>query len=533
MSRDRSRWPPEPPDRHPAIPVQPAAPAPRTPGRPGTPPSGSLGQLALFVFAFGTLLLLIEAVYVFSTRRAPMASVAIVPFTPTHPSSQLLNDGLAESVIERLAPLPGLRVTPWNTAARWRGRMLDGPALGRLLNVRAILTVEVTPTGRTLDVAARLVDARRGVEIWHQQSRRPLADLPLLPGKIARDATAKLGLNLAAAEQDRLARPDTENAAAYEFYLRGRDARESSRPGHLQEAAMWFRQAVALDPRYARAYAGLADSDNRLGEGGFTAPRQSFPEAQSAARQALALDPGLAAAHRALAVAQACYEFDWRAAESEFQKALELDPNDAANHREYGFYLAGLGRLDEAMREMSRAQELDPLSPPANAGVAEIWQWSRADREAIRQYRKALRLDPRLAWALANLAEVYELEGMDREAREAIEKEDGSAPPFESALLRAEFEARAGRKPDAEKALAKLRPPAANTYVPASRLAAVYAALGDKDAAFASLDRAYEERDAGLARLEADPAFDPLRSDPRFAHLLARLGLPQGPVRPR
>jgi len=347
--------------------------------------------------------------------------------------------------------------------------------------------------------------------------------------EIAQEISEKLRQRLSGEEMTRMAKRHTVNAEAYQLYLKGRYEWNKRSPESFKKCIQYFQEAIDRDPSYALAYAGLADSYSVMSGFGVLPPRETLPRAKAAALKALELDDTLAEAHTTLAGVLAAYDLDWPAAEREFRRALQLNPRYASAHHWYALrYLAPMGRLDEAIAEMKRAQELDPLSPIISTNLGMAYYYARQYDQAMEQYRKTLEMDPNFIAATFRLIGIYEQEGKYQEAIAATPRmmPNIRGHSSDAAALRQGYAA-SGAKGYWQKQLEWMTQEFRQPYLPASDLAGVYARLGDKEQAFTALEKAYEERDGGLNLLNVDPAFDSLRADPRFADLARRLGLPQ------
>jgi len=333
-----------------------------------------------------------------------------------------------------------------------------------------------------------------------------------------------LRLRLTGEEKQRLTKRYTENAEAYQLYLKGRYFWNKWTPEESNKAIEYFQQAIDKDPGYALAYAGLADTYISQAWFGELPPRGAVPKAKAAALKALEIDDRLAEAHVSLAFADFLYDWDWLAAGQHFERALALNPSYPNAHNWYALYLAALGRSDEALAEAKRALGLDPASPGANQGMALHLYYARRFDEAIEQFRKTLEMDYRDAHA--GLGFAYAAKGMYREALPEFEKysELDRGTPRSIAYL-GYVRARLNERSQALRALDELRALSKQRYVSSAAFAPIYMGLGDKDQAFTWLEKAYEER-ARLPMLRIEPIWDPLRTDPRFQALLRRIGLP-------
>jgi TolB-like protein/DNA-binding winged helix-turn-helix (wHTH) protein/Tfp pilus assembly protein PilF len=463
-------------------------------------------------------------------RGEAIDSVAVLPFvnSSTDPEAEYLSDGIPETLIGQLSQIPRLKVMARSTVFRYKGANVDPQKLGRELNVRAVLTGKVLQRGEMLTISMELMDVRDGSQLWGKQYNRKLADTLAVQEDIAREVTDKLRLRLASVDEKRLTAHGTENAEAYQLYLKGRYHWNKRTPDGIQKAIASFQQAIEKDPSYALAYAGLADCyhvpANPL------PPRDKMPLAKAAAMKALQLDDTLVEAHTSLARVLFVYDWDWPGAEKEFKRAIELNSRYAPAHQWYGGYLTATGRFREADAEKKRALELEPLSLIINFEVGLASYFSRNYNQAIDQFQKTLELDANFLPPDTFLAAAYEQKGMLKEATTAFQKTitvaQGPAKTQAKAGLGYVY-AVSGRKAEARKILAELQSLSERSYVPATEMALIYAGLGEKDKAFARLDRAYEEHSFSLSNLKVEPRFDPLRSDPRFADLLRHIGLPQ------
>jgi len=466
---------------------------------------------------------------VFRNRGEAIESVAVLPLVnaSTDPDAEYLSDGITESLIGQLSQIPQLKILARSTVFRYKGRNIDPQKVGRDLNVRAVLTGRVSERGETLTVSMELMDVTDGSELWGEQYNRKLADILAVQEDIAREITVKLHLRLKGEEEKRLTRHLTENTEAYQLYLKGRYYWNKRTPDGIQKAMEYFQAAIAKDPGYAGAYAGLADCyqvpANPL------PPRERMPRAKAAAMKALQLDDTLVEAHTSLARVLFVYDWNWPAAEKEFKLAIELNRRYAPAHQWYGGYLSATGRFREADAEKNRALELEPLSLVINFEVALAFYFSRNYDQAIDQFQKTLELDANFPPPHTYLPAAYEQKGMFEEAiagfQRAITVTKGADKILAMASLGHVY-AMSGRKTEARKMLAELQSLSEHSYVPAHDVALVYAGLGEKEKAFAWLEKAYEEHSFNLSHLNVEPRFDSLRSDPHFADLLRRIGLP-------
>jgi len=481
--------------------------------------------------AAAALVLVLAAVlvYVLVPRGRPLESLAVLPFVNASgsPDAEYLSDGIADTLINSLAQLPSLKVISRTSVFRYKGREIDPQVVGRELRVEAVLTGEVRQRGENLSITAELVNARDRSHIWGQRYNRRTADLLAIQEEIGREISENLRLRLTGEQKKALAKRHTQNPQAYQEYLKGLYFWNKRTGPAAQTAIQHFDRAIALDPSYAQAYAGLAQCYSLISYFSPMPPRESLPKLQAAATKALQLDDTLAEAHIAEALSKE-YEPDRAGAERHFRRAIELNPNSADAHLRYAMHLMMRARFDESIAEMKRAQELEPVTVVVNNLLGLAYHNARRHDEALEQYRKTLDMDPSFGSARLYLGELYIVKSMYPEAlaelKEAV-KLMHQAPLPVSALAFAY--ARSGHRAAARRILDQmLAERARQGYYPASRIALVYLGLGDKDRAFEWLAKAVEERE--LVFLKVNPLFDPLRSDPRFTELLRRMNLAPG-----
>jgi tetratricopeptide (TPR) repeat protein len=376
-------------------------------------------------------------------------------------------------------------------------------------------------------VTVRLVRVSDGRPIWTDQFDAAATGLFVVEDRVAEQVSGALAVTLSGDEKARLVRRHTQDAEAYRLYLTGRYHLNRLTDEGFWKALDYFQQAIRKDPNDASAYAGVAQAYSYLAGFNVLAPKDGFPKAKQAAEAALNLDEGTAEAHVALAIARYMHEWNWAEAEVEFRRAIEINPGNPEAHREYGCYLASGGRFDEAVREAGRALELDPLSTAEIATLGEVLYMARRFDDAAAQHRKALEMDPNFGFGYWGLGRALTGKGKYDEAIAAFQRSiplSGDSPDEPAELARAY--ALAGRRGEALTILDDLKRRSERRYVAPSVIAAIYGALGDRDRAFAWLDKGLAERDFILVLLKVEPMFDPLRSDPRFDDLLRRVGLP-------
>ncbi|MEK6285199.1 MAG: protein kinase [Acidobacteriota bacterium] len=455
-------------------------------------------------------------------------SLAVLPFANDTGDSEMeyLSDGLSESLINNLSQLPRLKVIARSSAFRYKGKDANAEEVARALGVKSILTGRVLQHGDNLQISVELMDARDKTQVWGAQYNRRATDLLAVQQEIAQEISRNLRLKLSSAEQSRVGNLHTSNAEAYELYLKGRFYWNKRTGEALKKSVDYFNQAIEKDPSYALAYVGLADAYVVIPFYSVGSPQDSFPKAKAAARRALEIDDTLAEAHTALAAA--LIDYDWNLTESnrEFERAIELNPNYANAHHWYAREnLTIMGQFDKALAEMRRAQELDPLSLIINANFGKAYFNARRYDEAIQQLRKTVEIDQGFFVAHHYLGSAYAMKGAFSEALSEYQKAHQLNDDPHVVALTGRLYAVSGKRAEALKTLAQLKSLARQRYVADYSVALIYAGLGEKDQAFELLEKSYREHTVDMLTLYYDPLIDNLRSDPRFAGLLRRVGL--------
>ena len=452
-------------------------------------------------------------------------SLAVLPFAnqSNDPDAEYLSDGISESLINSLSELPGVKVIASSSSFQYKGKEIDFQKVASALGVEQIVTGRVVQHGDSLIINVELVNARDGTQMWGEQYNRRATDVLEVQSEISREIAEKLRLRLTAGEQQQLTRRESVNPEAYELLLKGRLYWRKQTIENQKNAIEYYQQAISIDPTYALAYAELSAGYIVLYGSGILDPKAFRPKAEAAVHKALELDENLADGHYALANLKQ-NDWEWSAAEREYRRALELNPNLAEAHHSYSFYLMVRGRYDEAIAEAKRARELDPLSLGRSAHVAVCLTVARRYDEALEFSRKTLEMDPNFAAAHGALAGAYAGKGMYREA--IVEAQQtiklGGDSPTDQIYL-GKFYAQAGERRKAQEILKRLQ--TSKEYVSPGELTVLYAALGEREQAFASLEKAYAAHDLQLQYLSADNSFDSLREDPRFKDLMRRVGL--------
>lgn len=459
-----------------------------------------------------------------------ISSIAVLPFENASGNAELdyLSDGVSESVIDRLSQLAQLKVIARSSSFRYRGANPNVKEIADALGVDAIVTGRVVPRGDDYQIRVELVDVRENKQLWGENFTRKASDVQILQTDISREIAENLRLRLSGAQTEQLVTQRTTNPQAYELLLKGRfyfNKGGGQRGENFNKAAEYYEQAIAADPNYALAYAELSDT---YGIGGSTVSnrKQRLIKQEAAARKALELDPNLAEAHFAMAQSKRD-NGEWAEAEREYRRAIELNPNLAKTYSAYANYLHYMKRPDEAVAAIRRALELDPLSIIFNVNAINVYYLARRYDEAIVAAKKALELEPNNSNARSRLGNVYEAKGMYQETlaeyREVLRLRGNDARGEGTNFAR--VYAKMGERAKAEEILRKFK--ADGNNFGGRDFALVYDALGRRDEAFAELEKDYAENRSNLSGINANPLYDNLRSDPRFADLLRRINLPR------
>jgi serine/threonine protein kinase/tetratricopeptide (TPR) repeat protein len=454
-------------------------------------------------------------------------SVAVLPFVnaSADPNTEYLSDGITESLINSLSQLPHLKVMSRDSAFMYKGKDTDAHTVGQALGVRAVFKGRVMQRGDNLEISAELVDARDNSHIWGQQYSRKSSDIFALQGQLAKEITTMLRTRLSGEDDRRMMKTATVNPEAYQLYLKGLyNTRKFTKEG-LQKGEDYFEQAIKLDQNYAMAYDGLA-YNYAVAEDWIAPPREVMPKAKAAAEKAVELDDAFGDAHANFAYVHFFYDYNFPAAEKEFRRAIELSPNDVYAHSMFGWLLVATKRFDESIAEHERARSLDPFSGEANFLSGQSLYFARRYDQAIEQLRNTIDLAPDLWPTYDVLGWAYEVKGQLPEAIVEFQKARqiaGTIAEPLSSLGRAY--ALEGDVAKARKVLVELSELSKDNWVTPYNFAVIYSALGDKDQAMASLEKAFEERSWYITELAVDPKVDYLRSDPRFQGLLRRMNL--------
>jgi len=466
-----------------------------------------------------------------ATPPAGKIMMAVLPFENLSgdPEQEYFSDGLTEEMISRLGNMQPERlgVIARTSSMRYKGSQKPIDEIARELGVSYLIEGSVRRAAGQVRITAQLIQVSDQTHLWAENYEKPVEDVFAVQSEVADKVAASLAVKLLAGRQGNLAQPATTDPEAHEAYLRGRFHLEKRTKEGLEKAVGYFKQAIALDPGYALAYTGLADSYLVMPWFAYVQPREAYPLARAAALKALKIDDTLAEAHASLGYSQHL-DWNWAEAAREFQRALNLNPGYAVAHHWYSGYLADIGRFDEAIAEGLRAQELDPYSLIIVRDLGSAFYFARRYEEAVKQYRKALELDPDFAPSRAFLGMAYSLLGDHQRAIAeglAAVRLSGDAPGRLAALGR--IYAAAGRKKEAENVLGQLAQLSETAYVSSFDVALIYVLLGDKERALGLLGTAFEARDPEMVRLKRDPFLDALRADPRFQDLMRRMKFPE------
>ena len=464
-------------------------------------------------------------------RRSVIKSVAILPFAnaSNDETAEYLCDGITENIINRLSELPQLRVMSRTSVFRFKSKTQDPAEIGRELAVQAILTGKLSRVGSRLTVQTELVDVQDGAQLWGDSYNEKLSNALRIQEHIATKISDRLQLRLSDPQRKRLAKRHTTDEEAYLNYLRGRFHWNKRSSEGLSLSIKFFEEAIARDPGYALAYAGLADAYVVLGHQHLMVTSDAYVRAKAAATKALEIDDMLAEAYTTLGFIKGAYEFDWAGSEKAFKRALRLNPGYATAHQWYSSILRATGKTEEALAQAFEAFHLDPLSTSINLNVAAALYCARRFDEAIDKYKRIAAVDPGFFWMRYGLALVYRIVGRNDDAIRELEQAlsvttDAGTRAVVTADLAYSY-GLSGSIEQAEQMIQRVSEFGQTNYISPCDVAVSHLGLGDKDKVFWWLEKAYAERDEGLMWLKIDPIYDDLRNDPRFADLLRRVNL--------
>jgi len=518
----------------PATEPNPSAEAGERPGLAGKPamPKPVLPPVAWKVSVFVLLLMTatLAAWKLHSWKRPTpvIRSLAVLPLESlsNDASQDYFADGMTDELISDLGQISALRVISRTSVMAYKRARKPLPQIARELNVDAVVEGTVLRSGDQVRITAQLIEASSDKHLWSQSYEGELRDTLALQNQVARAIADQIRINLNSHEQAALKNMRVVNPEAYESYLKGRYFWNKRTADGLKVALAYFNQALDEDPKYAEAYSGLADTYALLGDWQYAVmtPKEALPKAKAAAIRALELNSALGEAHNSLAFCLDGFDWDFPSAGKEFRRAIELNPGYATAHHWYAWHLSLLGQYDEAIAEMKKAENLDPLSLVINADLAELLVLGHSYDESILQSRKTIEMDPNFGLAHNHLAQAYLQKHMNHEAVAELQKAvqlSGGSPTCIANLARAYVAS--DNRSEAAKLLSDLKKRSNPGYSHASEIAVIYAALGDKNQAMSWLEKGYEERFNPGVLLR--PGFDPLRSEPQFQELLGRIGL--------
>ena len=454
-------------------------------------------------------------------------SIAVMPFVNESGNADVeyLSDGMTETLISSLSQLPNLNVKARSSVFRYKGKETNAQTIGKELNVQAILNGRVVQRGEDLILYVELVDVQTENSLWKQTYNKTMTNLVSLQNDIARDVADKLKVKLSGADEQKLTKNYTENAEAYQLYLKGRYHYSRLTSPEIQIGISYLRQSIEVDPTYALAYAGLSDAYRSLAVAGDMLPTDFLPKSKAAANKAIELDDTLAEAHIVLGVAIFWSEWNWTAVENQYKRALELNPRSADAHLYYAHLLSVTGRHSDALAEVKLARELEPLNLRIMALEGQFLTHAGRSDEALARFQEIYALDSSFWLAHTFAASAYIEKGMFAEAiaeaRRARQLFDGSSQPmaFEGYAL-----AKSGKIAEARAVLEELLKLSTTGYVTPYHIALVYNGLNERDKTLTWLERAYEQRSPRMVFLKVEPKWNNLRSDLRFQELIKKVG---------
>jgi serine/threonine protein kinase len=466
-------------------------------------------------------------------KQSGEKSIAVLPFVnmSPDPENEYFSDGLTEEIIATLSKIKSLRVISRTSAMRYKGTDKPLRQVAEELNVQHVLEGSVRKHGSNLRITAQLIDVLQDAHLWAEKYRGTMEDIFEIQEKVAEEISETLRVKLSAVEEADLKKRSTASSEAYQLYLKGRYHWHKRMDEAFRTGLEYFQRAIQIDPTYALAYVGVADTYNIMALYGFLAPKEAFPNSKSAVLKALSIDHQLAEAHTSLAWVLHFYDWDWQGTEREYKQAIQLRDNYSSAHHFYSDYLESMGRVDDAIAELIRAIELDPFSMPIHTGLAWSYTYARRYDLVIEQCKKAIALDEHFPAIHILLGESYSLTG---EHEKAIQQMEIAASLWFNSVISLSYLAyalaRAGRTEEAREFLVKLDQLSEVRYVDSFLRALVHIALNETEVAFECLRKACDERSSWLIYMKVDPMLDPLRSDRRFEEILNIVGLNRTPA---
>ncbi len=469
--------------------------------------------------------------YRYFTATKQIESIAVMPFVNESGNADVeyLSDGMTETLISSLSQLPNLNVKPRSSVFRYKGKETDPQTIGKELSVQTILSGRVVQHGNDITLHIELIDAQKEIVLWSSDYSRQIRNLVALQSEIARDVSTNLRTKLSGSDVAKVTRTYTTDSTAYQAYLKGKYNTNKYTKEGFGEGIQNFNQAIAADPKFSLAYSGLAYNYVNLDDW-FMSASESIPKAKNAARKALELDDTNYEAHLVMAITAHWYDWDWATAEREFKRSLELNPKNTETYLYYSWFLSSMGRHEESLAMARSGLQIEPLSSGSNYAVAAAFFFNHRWDDAIRQLNEAIKLDPNYWFTRSYLGRSLMQKGQIPEAFKEFKAalEIDSSQSENSAGIGYAY-AVMNQKGEAQKIIEKLtKQSSANSYFSPYNVAVIYAGLGDKNQAFAQLEKAYSDRSFYLAvYFPTDERLDALRSDPRFAGLLKRMNLPE------
>ncbi len=461
-----------------------------------------------------------------TSRQAGVSSIAVLPFRNAtgQPEMEYLSDGLSEAVIRCVSQIPAVRVMAWSAVLRYKGREPDPQETGRDLRVQAVLVGRVTLEEDCVGASAELVDTQTGWRLWGEEYSRTPNAIQGLPEEIAKEIAAKVQPPRIPEGRNPWAKHCAPSSEAYAEYFKGRYHWHKLSLEAMKKSVSYFEMAIEKDPNFALAHSALADAYVLFAFMALLPPREAMEKARAAALRALEIDEELPEAHASCASVAKLYEWDWPKAEREYRRCLELDPNNASARRGYGAYLAALGRTEEALAEVHKAQELDPMSLVIGVDVAWNLYMAREYEKAAEQARRTIEMEPEFPAACHVLGLALEQSGKYDEAIARFKRADKRTEVHQAMMASlAHTYARWGRTKDAEAILNELTAESSKRYVSPYLFAVIHAGLGEGEKAVVWLEKGFEAHDVWMVWLNRDPRFDPVRKEPGFRDLLQRM----------
>jgi serine/threonine-protein kinase len=460
------------------------------------------------------------------TAPPKVGSLAVLPLENlSHdPEQEYFADGMTEALITDIAKIRTLRVISRTSVMRYKGTKKPLSQIARELNVDVVVEGSVQRSGDRVRIDAQLIDARKDRNLWTESYQSDLSDVLALQGNVARAIAGEVRVQLTPEERAVLSATRSVKREAYEAYLHGLYSLNKRTPKDVRRGIEYFQKAIDIDPTYALAYAGLADGDILLEDQGELPPREAMPRARAATKKALELDDSLAQAHASLAAIEWTYEWDLTAAGKQFERTLSLDPNYATAREWYAVYLTEMGRFDEAIAQIQRAHELDPLSLIIEVNLGRCYYFARRYDEAIERLQRFEQREPDFWIVHMILGQTYLVMGRLTDATSELERANALQPDYPRNLgVLGDAYGRAGRRSEAEKLSQELDTLSRTHYVSPVYNALIHMGLGDKPQALTLLEKAYTERSDWMPQLNTEPEFDLLRAEPRFRTLLRRV----------